>query len=225
MIIKWCLPRNETIGLLSNSKLFATCSRGRMVAAPPPRGIYVPVPTFFVSRSASNFNSSAPPLDLTTQAKHAIHLARCGIRGLVVLGSTGEAIMITNSERKTLFKHLREELERAGFKDYPIIAGTATQSIADTVQVLKESKEAGSSWGLVLAPGYFAPMVSQEGLVEWYSAIADQSSIPIMMWVCQSTAGPVSSTALMVRWQIPLPCRLKQHRHRHTHVRKAGSPS
>lgn len=160
-----------------------------MSAKPPPHGIYVPVPTFFVSQSASNYNSSTPPLDLTTQAKHAIHLAKCGIRGLVVLGSTGEAIMITDSERKTLLKHLRVELERAGFKDYPIIAGTATQSIADTVQVLKESKEAGSQWGLVLAPGYFAPMVSKQGLVEWYSAIADQSPLPVMMYVCRSIAG------------------------------------
>lgn len=154
-----------------------------MAATPPPKGIYVPVPTFFVSQSATNYNSSAPPLDLTTQAKHAIHLAKCGIRGLVVLGSTGEAIMITNSERTTLLKHLREELEKAGFKDYPIIAGTATQSIAETVQLLAAAKEAGSQWGLVLAPGYFAPMVSQEGLVAWYSAIADQSPIPVMMYV------------------------------------------
>ena len=93
--------------------------------------------------------------------------------------------MITNSERTTLLKHLRKELKSAGFKDYPIIAGTATQSIADTVQLLKESKEAGSQWGLVLAPGYFAPMVSQEGLVAWYTAIADQSPIPVMMYVWQ----------------------------------------
>jgi len=154
-----------------------------MAATPPPKGIYVPVPTFFVSKTASDYNSSATPLDLPTQAAHAIHLAKCGIRGLVVLGSTGEAIMVTNSERTTVLKHVRQELEKAGFKDYPIIAGTATQSIAETVQLLEEAKEAGSRWGLVLAPGYFAPAVSQEGLVGWYRAVADQSPRPIMMFV------------------------------------------
>ena len=149
-------------------------------AAPPP-GIYVPVPTFFVSKSASNYNSYATPLDLQTQAAHAIHLAKCGIRGLVVLGSTGEAIMITNEERKTLLRHVRQEMESAGFKDYPIIAGTATQSIEDTVQQLNDAKEAGSQWGLVLAPGYFAPALTQSGLIDWYTAIADNSPIPIMI--------------------------------------------
>lgn len=90
--------------------------------------------------------------------------------------------MISNTERAALLKHVRHELEKAGFRDYPIIAGTATQSIAETVQLLKEAKEAGSQWGLVLAPGYFAPAVSQEGLVDWYRAVADQSPIPIMMF-------------------------------------------
>ncbi len=154
-----------------------------MAATPPPEGIYVPVPTFFVSKSAANYNPSATPLDLSTQAKHAIHLAKCGIRGLVVLGSTGEAVMITKFERTTLLKHLRQELEGAGFKDYPIIAGTATQSIVETVELLRDAENAGSQWGLVLAPGYFAPAVTQEGLVGWYRAIADESPIPIMMSV------------------------------------------
>jgi len=183
-----------------------------MPATPPPKGIYVPVPTFFVSPSASNYNTSAPPLDLTTQTKHAIHLAKCGIRGLVVLGSTGEAIMVTNSERTTLLTHLRQELEKAGFKDYPLIAGTATQSIAETVQTLKEAKEAGSQWGLVLAPGYFAPMVSQEGLVAWYSAVADASPMPVMMQVCRiihTVVGVRWSTALTMEDQISLPRRVK----------------
>ena len=122
------------------------------MAIPPPSGVYVPVPTFFVSKSAANYASEAPPLDLGTQTKHAIHLAKCGIRGLVVLGSTGEAIAITNKERSELLKHLRQELETAGFKDYPIIAGTATQGIEDTIQQLKDAKDSGAQWGLVLAP-------------------------------------------------------------------------
>lgn len=152
-------------------------------SAPPPKGIYVPVPTFFVSKASSDYNPSRPPLDLTAQAKHAIHLARCNIRGLVVLGSTGEAIMVTKDERRALLEHLRVKLEQAGFKDYPIIAGTATQSIDETIELLEAAKAAGSQWGLVLAPGYFAPAVSQEGLVEWYKSVADGSPIPILMQV------------------------------------------
>ena len=152
------------------------------MAISPPPGVYVPVPTFFVSRKASNYSREAAPLDLETQTKHAIHLAKCGIRGLVVLGSTGEAIAITNKERSELLRHVRQQLESAGYKDYPIIAGTATQGIEDTVQQLKDAKDAGAQWGLVLAPSYFATAVTQDGLNDWYVAIADRSPLPIMVY-------------------------------------------
>ena len=89
--------------------------------------------------------------------------------------------MIDNAERKRLLTHVRHELDKAGCENYPIMAGTATQGIDDTVQQLKDAKEAGSQWGMVLAPGYFAPQVSQDGLIAWYTAIADQSPIPILM--------------------------------------------
>ena len=62
------------------------------------------------------------------------------------------------------------------------MAGTATQGIEDTLEQLLISHEAGADWGMVLAPGYFAPVVTQEGLVDWYTAIADRSPMPIMMY-------------------------------------------
>lgn len=88
---------------------------------------------------------------------------------------------ITNAERKQLLSHVRQELEKAGFKDYPIIAGTATQGIEETVEQLRQSKGAGAQWGLCLVPGYFASNVGQEGLVEWFKAVADGSPIPVMV--------------------------------------------
>ena len=157
-------------------------------AVPPPSGIYVPVPTFFVSRKASNYSPEAPPLDLETQAKHAIHLARSGIRGLVILGSTGEAVAVTSNERSQLLRHVRTELDKANFKDYPLIAGTYTQGIEDTLQQLQISKEASAQFGLVLAPGYFATALNQEGIKDWYTAVADRSPIPIMMYVQSALA-------------------------------------
>jgi len=154
-----------------------------MAALPPPPGVYVPVPTFFVSRTDPQYNAIAAPLDLKTQVAHSIHLAKCGIRGLVTLGSTGEAVALTNKERSLVLSSVRKELQNAGFTDYPIIAGTATQSIAETIQQLVEAEDAGAQWGLCLAPGYFAGVVTQEGLIRWYEAVADKSPIPIMMFV------------------------------------------
>jgi 2-keto-3-deoxy-L-rhamnonate aldolase len=154
-----------------------------MVALPPPHGVYVPVPTFFVSRNSPRYNAAAAPLDLETQAKHSLHLARCGIRGLVLLGSTGEAVALTNAERVAVISHVRQSLAKDGYPDYPLVAGTATQGIVETVQQLKEAKDAGAQWGLCLAPGYFAPQVTPEGIEAWYRAVADESPLPIMMYV------------------------------------------
>jgi 2-keto-3-deoxy-L-rhamnonate aldolase len=71
-----------------------------------------------------------------------IHLAKYGIKGLVILGSTGEVVAITNKERFQVLSSVLDALEGAGFKDYPIIAGTATQSIEETVEQLVEAKKA-----------------------------------------------------------------------------------
>ncbi|RYP83824.1 hypothetical protein DL770_005294 [Monosporascus sp. CRB-9-2] len=152
------------------------------MASPPPKGIHVPVPTFFVGKQAATYNEIAAPLDVETQIKHSLYLARAGIKGLVILGSTGEAIHLTNKERFEVLSGVRQAFEKEGFKDYPIIAGTATQNIEETVQQLKEAKEAGAQWGLVLVPGYFAAVSTQEGIIKWFTAVADQSPIPIMIY-------------------------------------------
>lgn len=99
----------------------------------------------------------------------------------MILGSTGEAVHLTNKERFDILSSQRKTLEEAGFKDYPIIAGTAAQNIEEVVEQLKSAKEAGSQWGLCLVPGYFAGASTQEGIIRWFTAVADQSPIPVMM--------------------------------------------
>ncbi|KAI1290992.1 dihydrodipicolinate synthase [Xylaria venustula] len=152
------------------------------MASVPPPGIYVPVPTFFVSKKAANYNATAAPLDVDTQIAHSLYLARAGIKGLVILGSTGEAVHLTNKERFEVLSGVRKALEKEGFKDYPILAGTATQSIEETVGQLRAAQEAGSQWGMCLAPGYFAGASTQEGIIRWFTAVADQSPIPVLVY-------------------------------------------
>ena len=150
-----------------------------MAAAGPPPGIYVPVPTFFASGPSTT--TITPAYDAPTQVAHSVYLARAGIKGLVILGSTGEAVHLHPRDRKTVLSSVREGLEKEGFKDYPIVAGTATNSVEETVEQLIDAKEAGAQWGMVLAPGYNAAATGQEGLVMWFTAVADASPIPIMM--------------------------------------------
>ncbi|KAK6433469.1 hypothetical protein LTR95_010358 [Oleoguttula sp. CCFEE 5521] len=149
-------------------------------SSPPPVGIYVPVPTFFMDATSSS--QAAPPLDIETQSAHSLFLARAGIRGLVILGSTGEAIHITPSERRELLKSQRKALDDAGFKDRPIIAGTTAQSISEALEQISASKDAGAEYAMVLSPGYFASNVNQQGLIQWFETVANESVLPIMVY-------------------------------------------
>lgn len=115
------------------------------------------------------------------QAQHAIHLAQSGITGLVVLGSTGEAIHLSAAERFSVISGIRSALDGAGFEAYPLIGGTTAQGVDDAVAELKEAARAGASWGLCLVPGYFAGAGTQEGIRAWFESVADSSPVPVLM--------------------------------------------
>ena len=141
----------------------------------------MPVPTFFAAKKAADYDAFNPPVDYATQAKHAVYLAKAGIRGIVALGSTGEAVHLHPKERDQILSAIKSGLEKEGFKDYPIIAGTASHSVEETVEHLKGAQKAGAGWGLCLVPGYNAVVTPQEGIIRWFTTVADQSPIPIMM--------------------------------------------
>jgi 2-keto-3-deoxy-L-rhamnonate aldolase len=150
-----------------------------MATAIPPDGILVPVPTFFKTAAASS--GFQPEVDVETQVAHSIHLAKCGITGLVLNGSTGEPVHMSSQERYDLIAGVRKGLDEAGYKDYPIMAGVLVNSLDETLEWLETAHKAGAQWGLVLAPGYFGNGASQDNIVEWYTIVADKSPVPILM--------------------------------------------
>lgn len=153
-------------------------------STPPPPGVYVPVPTFFAGPSKDGADVSKVyknRIDSEAQAQHSLHLAKSGITGIVLLGSTGESIHLQSSERKLLISSVRKALEDEGYRNYPLVAGVLTNSIEDAISELVDAKSAGADFGMVLVPGYFGAAVSQEGIVEWYKAVADASPMPILL--------------------------------------------
>ncbi|AEO60412.1 Dihydrodipicolinate synthetase-like protein [Thermothelomyces thermophilus ATCC 42464] len=148
----------------------------------PPKGVFVPSPTFFKPISEGQ-NSVQPPVDTETQVKHSIFLARSGVTGIAILGSTGETVHLTREERRDLVSAVRKGLDGAGFPDYPLMAGVLTNGgLDETVEWLSDYAEAGAQWGLVLCPGYFGAAVSQQNIVDWYTAVAGYSPIPILIY-------------------------------------------
>jgi 2-keto-3-deoxy-L-rhamnonate aldolase len=152
------------------------------VANVPPSGVYVPAPTFFKSSFESSSNLQ-PEIDVETQINHSVYLAKCGIRGLVLLGSTGEAIHMSKKERFELVSGVRKGLDVAGFHGYPIMGGVLVNNLEEAIEWCKDLKEAGAQWALVLVPGYFGEQARQDGIQEWFMKVADNSPIPILMCV------------------------------------------
>lgn len=61
------------------------------------------------------------------------------------------------------------------------MAGVLVHSVDESLKWLRDACKAGAQWGLVLAAGYFGAAASQENLVDWYTLVADQSPMPILM--------------------------------------------
>ncbi|KAI1118139.1 aldolase [Nemania sp. NC0429] len=150
---------------------------------PPPPGTYVPVPTFFSTNSTkSKDGATSYPLDLDTQVAYSVYLANAGIAGFAIFGSTGEPIHVTPDERNKVISATRKALDKAGHKNYPIIAGVVSQQFEEAIDLLHQAKRSGAQWGVCLVPGYFAIATSQQGIIDWFTAVADKSPIPILIY-------------------------------------------
>jgi 4-hydroxy-tetrahydrodipicolinate synthase len=106
-----------------------------------------------------------------------------GINGLVPVGTTGESPTLTHEEHMDV---IRATVELARGR-VPVIAGTGSNSTAEAVEMTRLSDEAGADAVLVVAPYYNKP--SQEGLFRHYSAIAEATDLPIILYSIPSRCG------------------------------------
>ncbi|KAI1269889.1 hypothetical protein F5Y18DRAFT_112693 [Xylariaceae sp. FL1019] len=168
----------------ANTLRLPTAKRANNVTAavPPPPGAYIPVPTFFKGAANATLGTTSSPLDLETQAKYSVYLADAGITGFAIFGSTGEPIHVSSKERVQVITATRKALDAAGHTNYPIMAGVVSQLFEEVIDQLYEAQTAGATWGVCLVPGYFAVATSQQGIIDWFTAVADASPLPILIY-------------------------------------------
>lgn len=104
------------------------------------------------------------------------YLIANGTDGLVVAGTTGESPTLTTEEKIALFKFVVEVA--AG--RVPVIAGTGSNNTRASISLTKQAEEAGVDGIMLVAPYYNKP--SQEGLFQHFKAIAEATSLPIMLY-------------------------------------------
>jgi len=99
-----------------------------------------------------------------------------GITGLVAVGTTGESPTLNHEEKEQVIQRAIK-MAKGRCK---VIAGTGTNSTRDTIGATKFAEKAGADGALLVAPYYNKP--SQEGLFRHFKAVADATSLPLILY-------------------------------------------
>lgn len=106
----------------------------------------------------------------------ALKLVKEGSQGLVVCGTTGESPTLSITEKLGLISAVKEAVGNSG----TVIAGTGTNSTADSIDMTVEAEKAGADGIMLVVPYYNKP--NQEGLYEHYKNCAEATSLPVIMY-------------------------------------------
>ena len=116
-------------------------------------------------------------VDLAGAQELAAHLVDRGAHdGLVVLGTTGEAPTVSDAEQRTL---LEAVLDAVGDRAV-IVAGVGTNDTAHSIENARSAERLGVHGLLAVTPYYNRP--SQAGLLRHFTAIADATDLPVMLY-------------------------------------------
>ena len=98
--------------------------------------------------------------------------------GIVVLGSTGESVMLSDQERRDVLKTARE----AAAPNKVLIAGTAIESASETLRLTEYASELGYDVALVRTPHFYRKQMHPANLLAFYRTLADRSPLPVMIY-------------------------------------------
>lgn len=108
-----------------------------------------------------------------------------GVIGYVVLGSTGERVHLDEGE----YDRTIEATRKAVPAKMTFIAGAGQQSTRGTMNEIKRAARAGADAVLVITPHFYRAAITQEALVTHYSAIADASPVPVILYSMPDLTG------------------------------------
>lgn len=106
-----------------------------------------------------------------------------GINGLVVMGTTGENATIEPEDQKKVIAYT---VEKAAGR-VPVIAGTGTNNTEHVLHNTRNACQVGADAVLVVTPYY--NKATQNGLVTHFTAVADESTLPVILYNVPSRTG------------------------------------
>ncbi len=146
-------------------------------------GILPPVATPFVDDE----------VDVGAMRANCERWMRTGLRGILLLGTNGEAPLIRDDEAVRLVDAAREAVP----SDRVLIAGTGRQATRDVIALSRAVARAGADAVLVLTPSVYRSQLTPAALLGHYCAIADGSPVPVVLYNMPQATGVTLSPALV----------------------------
>lgn len=139
-------------------------------------GVFVPAVTPFINDE----------IQFDKLEKNIRKLNETSIRGYLALGSNGENKSLTYDEKLKVL-----ELFVKNKSDKVIMAGTGCESTRETISFSRDAAKIGVDFVSVLTPSYFAKQMKDEILLDYYTEIAENSSVPVLIYNAPGFAGGV----------------------------------
>jgi dihydrodipicolinate synthase/N-acetylneuraminate lyase len=104
--------------------------------------------------------------------------SRTPVAGIVVLGSTGEAILLSDQERRDALKCARA----AAAPNKVLIAGTGIESAIETLRLTEYAAELGYDVAMVRTPHYYKKQMQTANILAFYRTVCDRSPLPVIIY-------------------------------------------
>jgi 4-hydroxy-2-oxoglutarate aldolase len=132
-------------------------------------GVFAPIPTPFDDQDSIDTHRLRAALARWTARP---------ITGFIVLGSNGEAVLMDDFEADRVIVAAREAVPA----DRPFIVGTGRESTQAAIRAAKRAAEHGADAVLVRTPGFFKAQMTTDAFVRHYTAVADASPVPVLLY-------------------------------------------
>jgi 4-hydroxy-2-oxoglutarate aldolase len=132
-------------------------------------GVFAPVPTPFDDRDR---------IDTRRLGAALKKMVARPLTGFVVLGSNGEAVLMDDFEADEVIVTAREAVPR----DRRLIVGTGRESTQAAIKASRRAAEHGADAVLVRTPGFFKTQMTTDAFVRHYTAVADASPVPVLLY-------------------------------------------
>src|SRR5258708_14458728 len=149
-------------------------------------GVFSPIPTPFDDRDRVD----------TARLKAALgKWVKGPLTGFVVLGSNGEAALMDDFECDQAIVAARDAVPH----DKTFIVGTGRESTGAAIKASKRAAEHGADYVLVRTPGFFKSQMTNDVFVRHYTAVADASPVPVLLYNFTAVTGVNLQPAAVAR--------------------------